>query len=220
MGSSVSFCFLNFFTFCFVKEIFSIRPEIYGLSHFLLDFFIEFSFSKYFLVQGKGFGMQAASGVLVWYYYTCHRQVWLMSREINPHQDDPLLEIGRFLQETSYPKERKSIRLENMQIDLIKRKGRDVVVGEVKKSSRYLQSARMQLIFYLDFLRDYGIYATGELLFPRERKVIPVEMSELDIGELRRAKEGIEEILRLEYPPKAEYISFCCPCAYRGFCWS
>ncbi|NWF99168.1 MAG: Dna2/Cas4 domain-containing protein, partial [Nitrospirae bacterium] len=26
---------------------------------------------------------------LIWYYYICHREVWLMSRQLTPWQDNP-----------------------------------------------------------------------------------------------------------------------------------
>ncbi|RKX92245.1 MAG: CRISPR-associated protein Cas4, partial [Spirochaetes bacterium] len=36
---------------------------------------------------------------LIWYYYICPREVWLMAHEINPEQDNPLVEIGRTFHE-------------------------------------------------------------------------------------------------------------------------
>ncbi len=31
------------------------------------------------------------TGTLIWYYYICQREVWLMSRQINSLQDNPFL---------------------------------------------------------------------------------------------------------------------------------
>ena len=45
-----------------------------------------------------------------------------------------------------------------------------MVVGEVKKTSKFKESARMQLLYYLKQLKDMGIQATGFLAFPKEKK--------------------------------------------------
>jgi CRISPR-associated exonuclease Cas4 len=110
------------------------------------------------------------TATLIWYYYICHREVWLVARQITPWQENPFIEIGRLISEESYQRERKEIHLENIVIDLLKTEGENVVIGEVKKSSRFEKSARMQLAYYLWRLKQLGISATGQLLFPKEKK--------------------------------------------------
>ncbi|MGB9823408.1 CRISPR-associated protein Cas4, partial [Thermodesulfovibrio sp.] len=117
------------------------------------------------------------TGTLIWYYYICSREVWLMSRQLTPWQENPFIEIGRLLSEEAYKRERKEIHLENIVIDLLKTEGENVVIGEVKKSSRFEKSARMQLAFYLWRLKQLGIEATGQLLFPKEKKKIIVTLT-------------------------------------------
>ncbi len=160
------------------------------------------------------------SGTLVWYYYICPRQVWLMSRELTPDQEDPFLEIGRLISETAYKDERKEVRIENIVIDLLRRDDEDVVIGEVKKSSRYELSAKMQLAYYLLRLKRLGVIAKGELLFPKERKRIKLELTPELEEELEKALNEIEEIIKLEKPPEAKRNRFCSKCAYREFCWA
>ena len=143
-----------------------------------------------------------------------------MSRQINPFEDNPYLELGRFLQEHSYQREKKSIRLEDMEIDFLKKEDGQVVVGEVKKSSRAEKSATMQLAFYLRFLRDYGIEARGELSFPKEKKRVMVNLNSETLQELEEAERAIEEILSLKKPPPEKWVGFCKNCAYREFCWA
>ena len=63
---------------------------------------------------------QFITGTLVWYYYICKREVWLMSRHLTPDQEDPFIEIGRLISESAYRDERKEIRVENMVLDLLK----------------------------------------------------------------------------------------------------
>jgi len=41
------------------------------------------------------------TGTLIWYYYICHREVWLMARRIEPSQENPFIEIGRLTSDLS-----------------------------------------------------------------------------------------------------------------------
>ena len=162
----------------------------------------------------------SVNGTLIWYYFICPREVWLMSRQINSYQDNPFLELGRFLQEESYAREKKSIRLENMELDIVRRKDGRQIIGEVKKSSRFLKSATMQLAFYLKQLEKYGIHTEGELLFPKERKRVTVQLTPALRKELQAAEQAIVEIAQQETPPPARPVKWCRNCSYREFCFS
>ncbi|WP_213698188.1 CRISPR-associated protein Cas4 [Acetomicrobium sp.] len=159
------------------------------------------------------------TGTLIWYYYICHREVWLMAHEINPEADNVLLDLGRLIHEESYPRNKKEFSAPGMKIDIIKERDGELIVGEIKKSSRFIDSAKMQLIYYLYRLRQMGIEAKGELLIPKERKRISVELtSELQCM-LETTMQGIREITALSAPPPPMRIPFCRSCAYAEFCW-
>src|SRR5690606_29371924 len=117
------------------------------------------------------------SGTLMWYYYICHREVWLMARHVEPESDHANLELGRFLQETAYPRNKKEVMVGHLKFDLVRKKDGQWVIGEVKKSSRYEKSAIMQLALYLYELQELGIKAQGELLFPEEKKRLAVALT-------------------------------------------
>ena len=93
-------------------------------------------------VEGNGIKV---TGTLMWYYYICHREVWLMAHQINPDQDQNLLDYGRFLHEKAYARDKKEITVGHLKFDILRKKGGEFVIGEVKKSSKYEQSATMQL---------------------------------------------------------------------------
>ena len=143
-----------------------------------------------------------------------------MAREINPNQEDNFLEIGRLIHENAYLKEKKEIETSHMKIDLIKRENGKIVVGEIKKSSKFLVPSKMQLLFYLYRLKQKGIILEGELLIPKEKRRIPVNLTEEDEEELKRTIKEIKELNKRDSPPQAEKISFCKNCAYNEFCWS
>ncbi len=162
----------------------------------------------------------AITGNIVQYYFICKRKIWLSSRQISPDQDNAHLELGRFISETTYKRNKKEIRLENIIVDLSKLDSEKVVVGEVKKSSKASEAARMQLAFYLYTLREYGIDAEGELLFPKEKKKEKVLLDEGLTQKLENAIEEIKTIAAGDVPPPAVKIRYCTNCAYREFCWS
>ncbi|KXG76758.1 hypothetical protein AN618_14430 [Fervidicola ferrireducens] len=160
------------------------------------------------------------NGTLIQSFTICKRQTWLMAHQIIPDQENPYIEIGRLIDEESYERDRKKINFENVVIDLVRSDGEDIVVGEVKKSSRAEESARLQLAFYLYKLKEKGIKVKGLLLFPDERKKLAVELtSELE-EELEKIFRDIEKIVLKENPPPFKKIGYCKNCGYREFCMS
>lgn len=143
-----------------------------------------------------------------------------MSRELIPDQDNPYLELGRFIEKNFYKREGKFFEIKDMKIDLIRGEKENLLISEIKKSSRYEKSILMQVSFYLKKLKENGVFARGEILIPKERKRIRVELTPNIEKELDEAFENIEKTILKETPPKIEKIPFCKNCAYREFCWS
>lgn len=160
------------------------------------------------------------SGTLVWYYYICPREVWLIGHQITPDQDDSNVSLGRFIQDFSYPRERKELSVGNSKMDVFHINDGELVIGEVKKSSKYSDSARMQLAFYLNELRQRGVEARGELRFPKEKRKELVILNEETERKLDFVQREILRILYLPKPPEPKKINFCKKCAYAEFCWS
>jgi CRISPR-associated exonuclease Cas4 len=103
------------------------------------------------------------NGTLIWYYYICPREVWLMSHQLTPDQDDGNMVLGRFIGENSYQREKKELAVGGSKIDVFHLENGKMVIGEVKKSSKYRKSARMQLALYLSELKERGIDAKGDI---------------------------------------------------------
>lgn len=161
------------------------------------------------------------TGTHIWYYYCCPREVWLMLRQVNPDEDDANMDLGRFLHEMTYARDKsKEISMGNIRLDIVRQDKEGMVIGEVKKSSKYLKSARMQLAFYLSELKSRGIEAKGELLFPKEKKKEEVVLTEEIERELLDAMEAINRIAAENKPPRARKIGLCRNCAYKEFCWA
>lgn len=160
------------------------------------------------------------SPTLLWYYYICPREVWLQSHQINPDEQNDLLDQGRLIHETTYDRNKKEVQIEGAKFDLIRRKDGEYLIGEIKKSSKFIQSAKMQLAYYLYLLKDKGIEAKGEILIPKEKEKIQVELTPELETEILQTLDLIRGLIVQEKPPLPTRIHYCAKCAYKEFCWS
>ena len=156
---------------------------------------------------------------MVWYYYICTRQVWLIAHSIEPDQENNFLKLGRHIHEIFYKRNKKEFFIDNqIKIDIIYPKK---VIGEIKKSSKYnLKSAQMQLAFYLYYMKQKGVELEGELHFPEERKKEIIKLTPEVEKELENAITNIKKIIQFDIPPEPIKIPFCTNCAYKDMCWS
>ena len=159
-------------------------------------------------------------GTLVWYYAICERQVWLLARNILPEQDDNNIRVGRLLDEMTYPRERqRGVNVDNtIVIDFLGDQG---VVAEVKKSSRALKAARLQVAYYLYYLKhNKGFETEAVILVPEERRRHRVELTPELEAEVEQAIREIEMLRASSAPVKARRGMRCRRCAYAPICWA
>jgi len=160
------------------------------------------------------------TGNLVNAYFICKRKFWLYARQFNPDPETDLLLIGRIISEGSFRREKKEILFDGGKIDLVKREGQDVIVCEIKKSSKGLKAAMMQLAFYFKKLREKGVHAKGEILIPGERRKVPFELAPELEDELENGIEDMQQIMVDNNPPPILKTSFCKKCAFFEFCFA
>jgi len=159
------------------------------------------------------------TGSLINSYFICPRKTWLFAHQLSPDPDWELLELGRLITEETYKRDKKELSGEGMKIDVLKREDGDIVVGEIKKSSKGLKAAKMQLLFYLYKLKKQGVNLKGEILIPKEKKKIKVELTPELESELKKTFTSIREIILQDKPPEPVKTKFCNHCAYKEFCW-
>ena len=143
-----------------------------------------------------------------------------MARSITGDQDNKYMDIGRFIHETSYSRNKKEISIGNIKVDVLKKNKGSVLIGEVKKSSRFKESAKMQLAYYLYKLKKYGVEGQGVLMFPKEKKRIEINLDDELIKKLKDVEREIIKIIYNEYPSEPKKKKYCRNCAYNEFCWS
>ena len=77
------------------------------------------------------------TGTLIWFYKICGREVWLMAHSIIPDQQDDNIDIGRFLHENTYQRNKKEIVFGNKR------------VASMRKGSCYIRKRRRGSMLFL-----------------------------------------------------------------------
>ncbi len=151
-------------------------------------------------------------------YQVCPREAWFYYHQMSSNPDNPYIQIGRLIHETSYKRDKKEVLVDNLlKIDIV----RDELVAEVKKSSRHKKAAYMQLAYYLYYLKhEKGITTKGLLLFPKERKREEVVLTEELEKEVEKLLQDIEEIVQRDVPPPPRKTRYCKKCSFYEFCYA
>ncbi len=151
-------------------------------------------------------------------FLTCYREAWLEYHSIHSDQDHESLALGRLVHETSYQRDRKEIFVDRLlKIDLF----RGELVAEVKKSSRHIEAARLQLAYYLYYLKhEKGLEFEGVLLFPKERKTEKVKLTPELESKVESILESMKPVLMAGHPPPARRIKYCRSCSFLEYCWA
>jgi len=156
-------------------------------------------------------------GLKVNYLVVCPRKLWLFSRGIRLEASSERVLLGKLLHERAYPDlPRKEVMIDDLiKIDVVGEK-----VLEVKYSRRLREAARLQLAYYLYYLKRLGAgELVGELRFPRERRREEVKLEPELEREVEEGLRRVREIEGLPQPPEAPFTSICRPCSYAELCW-
>lgn len=160
------------------------------------------------------------NGTLIWFYNICKKEVWFMSHGIVPDQSDENIDLGRFIHEFSYKRDDKEISFGSIKFDVIFQSKKELVIGETKKSSKYEEASKWQLMYYLKVLNDAGINAKGVLLYPQERKRKDINLDDKAKNELDEMAKEIEKITNNDIPPEIKNNKYCAKCGYREYCFA
>lgn len=162
--------------------------------------------------------MKHISAYLFQAYLMCPREAWLQFHGIISDQEHELLELGRLIHDTSYQRDKKEVFVDNLlKIDIV----RDEIIAEVKKTSRSKEAARMQLLYYLYYLKhEKNLKFKGFLLFPKERKKEEVKLTKENEKRVEKILKEIQELVSKAIPPEAKRTKYCRVCAFYEYCFA
>lgn len=156
-------------------------------------------------------------GIKVNYFYICKRKLWLFSKGISMESNNDRVLEGKVVHENSYMREkRKEILIDDIiKLDIID----EEYVKEVKISSKMNKADKMQLLYYLFYLKQLGIDKKGTLNYVKEKKVEEVQLTEEIEEEIKNSLIKINKLCKEDTIPKVINMPFCKKCSYYEFCY-
>ncbi len=159
------------------------------------------------------------------YLVVCHRKLWLYANGIEMERENENVQIGKQIGAVAFGREKKEINLDNqIVLDWAEAKVGDdgvLTIHEVKKSRAVNEAHRLQMLFYLDFLRAKGVAARGVIDYPEIKQRESIELDEAGEALLQDALIQVRAIIESEgAPPRLDKISFCSKCAYFDLCYA
>lgn len=157
------------------------------------------------------------NGIKVNYLYVCERKLWLFDRGIQMESRSDKVLMGKLLSEHSYPvEEKRELLIDNLiNIDIVG----DNEIREVKYSNRLAHADRIQLLYYLYYLKQLGIEKRGIINYPKMRKREEISLSPEAEIEVKQALVRVQKIIMMSKPPELQKKPYCTKCAYYEFCW-
>ena len=162
--------------------------------------------------------MKQVTGLMIYYYFICHRKLWYFANEIEMEQNSELVSIGIVLDETSYQREKKSILIDNqINIDFIQN---GAVLHEVKKTKAIEEAGEWQIKYYMHYLEQRGVKEIeAKVDYPLLKQTKEVFLTQEDRKILKKAIQDIEKILENDKIPKKLDAKICKKCAYYDLCY-
>ncbi|HOP95609.1 MAG TPA: CRISPR-associated protein Cas4 [Dictyoglomaceae bacterium] len=157
------------------------------------------------------------TGIKINYLFVCERKLWLFDRGIGMEHTSEKVLLGKLLDEFSYPKEKKRRVLidDLISIDILN----EDEIREIKYSNKLEKPNRMQILYYLYYLKKLGIQKKGVLNYPKQKRREIVELTPVEEKKIEDAIKRIEEIIKMDTPPPVEKKKYCKRCAYYEFCF-
>lgn len=156
-------------------------------------------------------------GVKINYYYVCKRKLWLFSKGITMEDTSDRVLSGKIVHEDSYKRSKnKEMLIDNiLRLDIIDKEH----VREVKISSKMPLADKMQLMYYLFYLKTLGINKKGLINYVKEKRTEEIELTEELEENIKRTLVDIKKIENSTNPPKLERLPYCTKCSYYQFCY-
>ena len=156
------------------------------------------------------------TGTQVNYYFVCRRKLWFFSHYLYLETDSDLVLLGKLLHETSYSRKFKEVSIGRVKIDFLER---GCQIHEVKRSRRMEKAHLFQLLYYIYYLKRFGVNVKGVLHYPLLKRTLKVELTEEREKEMESILEEMRKIISEDEPLPAERKPYCKKCSYYELCW-
>lgn len=156
-------------------------------------------------------------GIKFNYYFVCKRKLWLFSKGISMENNSDRVMEGKTVHEDSYSrlKTREVLIDDILRLDIMDKD----FVREIKITSKMENVDKMQLLYYLYYLKQLGLQKKGVLNYVKERRNEIVELDEKSEEEIEKVLIDINKILNESRPPQIVKFPYCKKCSYYQFCF-
>ncbi|MGC8585607.1 MAG: CRISPR-associated protein Cas4 [Thermoplasmata archaeon] len=157
-------------------------------------------------------------GIKMNYFFICKRKLWLFSRGITMEKESDRVLQGNIVHKNSYEKfEDKEVLIDDiLKIDILE----DDFIGEVKISSKMIEADKMQLLYYLYYLKQLGIEKYGILYYVKEKRKENLTLTESLSKQIEQTLIEINRTINMNKPPQVQNLPYCKKCAYYELCFS
>lgn len=153
----------------------------------------------------------------IYYFNICKRKLWLFSHNINFEDENINVQLGKVIEQYSYKNQKKNFRLDNINIDYIKK---NKTIHEIKKSNSFEEANIWQIKFYLYVLKSYGLNEIkGIIEYPKLYIRKEIELKNEDITIIEKQISDIRNLIESKNIPKTIKSKACKKCAYYEYCY-
>lgn len=165
------------------------------------------------------------TGTQVKYFAFCRRRLWLFSHGVEMERENEDVQVGQLIGENSYKREQKEIAIDDrIVIDWAEHKVHadgSITLHETKKSRSFDQTHRLQVLYYLYYLKHKGVVADGIIDYPLLKKTERIQLTPQSEIEVIQVLDDITRVIDSpQAPPRLENKRLCEKCAYFELCWS
>lgn len=162
------------------------------------------------------------TGTEIAYLYICRRKLWLFHHGIRPENEYGNVQIGRFIQETTFTRheDKKEIVLGTIGVVDWAEINRGII-HEIKKSKAPARAEDAQVRYYMWWMRTHGMNIhTAIIHYPKQRRTRKLpwtqNMEETVLKDLFDAR----NVVKSPAPPGLNSMAICKSCAYQEFCFA
>ncbi len=161
-------------------------------------------------------------GTYINYYFHCPRHLWLFAHNVRMEHTSEDVAIGKIISEYSYDRKNHEIYISQDEneavIDFFDKKRK--VIHEIKKTNKMEELHIWQVKYYLYILKKIGLEGvTGEIDYPRLKRLIKVTLTEEDEKEIEKTIKEINRIVELTEMPSVIHKPYCKKCSYFELCY-
>ncbi|SFE57816.1 CRISPR-associated protein Cas4 [Peptostreptococcus sp. D1] len=162
--------------------------------------------------------MDRITGLMVYYYFVCHKKLWYHLKNINLESESENVGIGKLIDESCYLRADKHISIDDtINIDFMKNWR---VLHDIKKSKSIEEASIWQMKYYLYYLRKKGLnIEKGIIDYPLLKERKEVTLSNDDKIEMDKIILDIKRIKKLEIAPSNLNNKVCSKCAFYEYCF-